>query len=323
MAITINGTTGITSAGGYTGDGVVLADNTPANTLVTTTGGDVGIGIAPVGGGGRLQVSGLVVPSQLTVNGDTQHPARIRSAGAAGNLYFGQSRGIVVNGSNNGGSIYIGGDGVDVTAAPYDCTAAIEASWGDASIPQLGMAVVRDGYRSGIHFFYSGQTEIKGLNGGVNFRVDSSGVAALRSSNGVFGNPIVNDGLNVFTVGRAAGYLEWLTDIGAVGTTYFVSDIRKKENIAPSTFNSSAIISGIEFIEFDWKPKSGNEGHVDVGVSAQQLQQLDNRLVNELSDGSLMVNEPALVAHMAKAIQEQQALITQLQADVAALKGAA
>lgn len=44
MTITINGTTGITNDGGYTGDGVVFADTTPANTLVTTTGGNVGIG---------------------------------------------------------------------------------------------------------------------------------------------------------------------------------------------------------------------------------------------------------------------------------------
>jgi hypothetical protein len=44
MAIVLNGTTGITNDGGYTGDGVSFADTTPANTLVTTTGGNVGIG---------------------------------------------------------------------------------------------------------------------------------------------------------------------------------------------------------------------------------------------------------------------------------------
>jgi hypothetical protein len=44
MTIVLNGTTGITNDGGYTGDGVVFADTTPANTLVTTTGGNVGIG---------------------------------------------------------------------------------------------------------------------------------------------------------------------------------------------------------------------------------------------------------------------------------------
>jgi hypothetical protein len=46
MALVLNGTTGITNDGGYTGDGVVFADTTPANTLVTTTGGNVGIGTA-------------------------------------------------------------------------------------------------------------------------------------------------------------------------------------------------------------------------------------------------------------------------------------
>jgi hypothetical protein len=44
MTIVLNGSSGITNDGGYTGDGVVFADTTPANTLVTTTGGNVGIG---------------------------------------------------------------------------------------------------------------------------------------------------------------------------------------------------------------------------------------------------------------------------------------
>jgi hypothetical protein len=44
MTITLNGTTGISNDGGYTGDGVSFADTTPSNTLVTTTGCNVGIG---------------------------------------------------------------------------------------------------------------------------------------------------------------------------------------------------------------------------------------------------------------------------------------
>jgi hypothetical protein len=131
---------------------------------------------------------------------------------------------------------------------------------------------------------------------------------------------IKNGGGNLESGSRAAGYLEWITDIGAVGTNYFVSDIRKKTNIAPSVFNSTAVIAGIEFIKFDWKPESGNQGHVDVGMSAQQLQELDPRLVNELSDGGLMVNEPALVAHMAKAIKEILNDLTALKTEFEAYK---
>lgn len=44
MTITLNGTTGITSTGAYSSDGISFADNTPANTLVTDTSGNVGIG---------------------------------------------------------------------------------------------------------------------------------------------------------------------------------------------------------------------------------------------------------------------------------------
>jgi hypothetical protein len=44
MAIVLDGTNGITNDSGYTGDGVSFADSTPANTLVTTSGGNVGIG---------------------------------------------------------------------------------------------------------------------------------------------------------------------------------------------------------------------------------------------------------------------------------------
>lgn len=57
MTITINGTTGITNDGGYTGDGVVFADTTPANTLVTTTGGNLLVGTTSQTAQERLSVA--------------------------------------------------------------------------------------------------------------------------------------------------------------------------------------------------------------------------------------------------------------------------
>lgn len=79
MTITLNGTTGITNDGGYTGDGVVFADTTPANTLVTTTGGNVGIGTSSPAA--KLDVSGagivrgfLTTTDAIKLGGNTSAP---------------------------------------------------------------------------------------------------------------------------------------------------------------------------------------------------------------------------------------------------------
>lgn len=152
--------------------------------------------------------------------------------------------------------------------------------------------------------------------------IGSNGRVYLSASGarGVTGYVVTSPNDSVANANRQAGYIEWSTDIGAVGTNYFLSDERMKDNIAPSVQSSADLINQIDFIQFDWKPESGNTGHVNVGVSAQQLQSIDSRLTHELSDGGLMVSEPALVAHIAKALQEALAKITALEARVAALE---
>ena len=86
MAITLNGSTGIATSGGYTGDGVSFADGTPSNTLVTTTGGDVGIGVAPTQ---RLHVSGSILGTQsVTIGSDGLYQA--------GSLYSDSNWGMIL-----------------------------------------------------------------------------------------------------------------------------------------------------------------------------------------------------------------------------------
>jgi hypothetical protein len=116
------------------------------------------------------------------------------------------------------------------------------------------------------------------------------------------------------------GYVEAVVPGSAIGWNVFFSDEKLKQNILPSVFNSSELINKIKFIEFDWKPVTGRTGHVDAGVSAQNLQSIDERLVNVLSDDSLMVNEPALVVHIAKALQEALSEIETLKTRISALE---
>ena len=125
MTIVLNGSSGITNDGGYTGDGVVFADTTPANTLVTTTGGNVGVGTATptdIAGynsvtvasttGGWVEVTNGTVRGVLqngsgdvTLETRSAHPLIFGINGAerarvdsSGNLLVGQTTAGVVNG---------------------------------------------------------------------------------------------------------------------------------------------------------------------------------------------------------------------------------
>jgi len=196
---------------------------------------------------------------------------------------------------------------------------------GDPSALNYSARIIRlGGVNENLQIFNEGTGNIDLVQGGLTrmFVNGATGRVQFQNNGGArggLGSPITAPNDSVGAAIRRSGYIEWDTDVGTVGTNYFVSDVRKKDNIATSSFNSSGLIDQIDFIEFDWKPESGNAGHVDVGVSAQQLQSLDGRLVHELSDGGLMVSEPALVAHIAKALQEALAKITILETRLNAL----
>ncbi len=103
------------------------------------------------------------------------------------------------------------------------------------------------------------------------------------------------------------------------------SDYRLKENIAPMT-GALAKVAQLNPVTYTWK--STNE--VGEGFIAHELQAvMPDAVVGEKdavdAEGNPIhqgIDTSFLVATLTAAIQEQQALITQLQADVAALKGA-
>ena len=140
------------------------------------------------------------------------------------------------------------------------------------------------------------------------------------AARGGSGYPVASPDDSIANAIRSSGYIEWASDIGSIGTNYFVSDIRKKQNIQPSTTPALPVINAIELIDFDWAEGSGEKGHVNVGVSAQQLKTVNEQFVAELSDGSLMVRDPKIFPFLIKAIQEQQAIISAMEARLAALE---
>jgi hypothetical protein len=136
---------------------------------------------------------------------------------------------------------------------------------------------------------------------------------ALNWTVDVFGTPTVRMAL---TTGGAA-----TNSTGSWGT---ISDIRLKENVVEATPKLDGLMQ-LRVVNYNLKTDPDVKM---LGFVAQEVEQVFPGLVDNdgeaTGDGDFYksVKTTVLVPMLVKAIQEQQALITQLQADVAALKGA-
>jgi len=98
------------------------------------------------------------------------------------------------------------------------------------------------------------------------------------------------------------------------------SDARLKENIVNLPAQLANILA-LRPVEFDYKGYENGEGH-QIGFIAQEMRGVYPDVVNEGENGMLTVTGWSKTeARLVAAIQEQQAIIEQLKADVAALKG--
>jgi hypothetical protein len=121
--------------------------------------------------------------------------------------------------------------------------------------------------------------------------------------------------------------------VGMAGTVYAtntaitaISDQRLKENIRDLDDGLEKVLA-LKPRKFDWKEGKGADIKDARGFIAQEFEIVFPDMVEAWKDTPPEGEEPYkavnanLIPTLVKAIQEQQALITQLQADVAALKG--
>jgi hypothetical protein len=160
--------------------------------------------------------------------------------------------------------------------------------------------------------------------------VDRPNVAGgtLKQTNGNTKVRVTGDGTAAFQFYSPTGGTSTVGAISAnaASTTYATtSDYRLKEKIAPMT-GALAKIALLKPVTYKWKSNGAN----GQGFIAHELQEVSPDCVTGEKDAVREDGVPIyqgvdtsfLVATLTAAIQEQQALITQLQADVAALKGA-
>ena len=158
---------------------------------------------------------------------------------------------------------------------------------------------------------------------GYGFRSDS--VTAAGTTWGHFyGTSSTNSVANIIIYGNG-------NVVNANNSYGALSDIKLKENIVDASPKLANLMQ-VRIVNYNLKGAAGYETHKQIGVVAQELEQVFPGMVEETTDidveGNLLdtttksVKYSVFVPMLIKAIQEQQALITQLQADVAALKGA-
>lgn len=295
MTITINGTTGITNDGGYTGDGVVFADTTPANTLVTTTGGNVGIGAssptakldirapnaAPLlniqetdSGNGRrirflnsgtvntIESTAGVGSTQLAFSVDGTERARIDTSG---NLLVGTTSHLYANTSR-----------LNIKAANLQYGASVSSI--NAGYPTFNVI----------------NEDVGGTRYFLDFRVNANGATGVGS----------------------------ITSTGSTTAYNTTSDYRLKEQVQPMQ-GALAKVAALKPVTYKWK----STGEDDQGFIAHELQEVFPSAVTGEKDAVDAEGKPVyqgidtsfLVATLTAAIQEQQQLITALTARVAAL----
>jgi hypothetical protein len=207
---------------------------------------------------------------------------------------------------------------------------------------------------SGVLMYSTGDDPIRfGTSNTERARIDSSGNLLVGTTSGtsrlvvttttgsastVTFDGSVGNGINIKTTYASTGslYLNFQNSAGngtgsisQNGTTTVAyttsSDYRMKENVAPMT-GALAKVSALNPVTYTWK-EDGSSGE---GFIAHELQEVcphavvgEKDAVNE--DGSINpqgIDTSYLVATLTAAIQEQQAIIEQMQSRLAALEGA-
>jgi hypothetical protein len=324
-----------------------------ANVTLCTTSGNVGIGTALPAA--KLQVvgsfrqTGATAPFEWTVNSGAADFYKLNAVGYADNLIVANSSGNVGIGTSSpsaklnvvGGTtsalIVAGGSGSTIRN-----TASAGSSW------FVGTNV--DSY---ILHNESNTPMLFTTNGSERMRIDSSGNLLVGTTNTsatagvgmkfIFSvdaaspviKSVVTDGSGAYSTynlysTNAGAYRFFVTTAGAINATSItitaISDQRLKENVRDIDTGLDAIMA-LKPRLFDWKEGKGQDKKDVAGFIAQEFETVFPECVGTSIAGAdgieyKNINHETLIPTLVKAIQEQQALITQLQADVAALKGA-
>jgi len=171
-----------------------------------------------------------------------------------------------------------------------------------------------------------------GVQSSERMRIAGDGTVLIATTASLSRNLVIGGDTNTARVVPATDNVGYVGDISyrwqaiyAVNGTIQTSDAREKTQIQDSTLGLE-FISSLRPVQYKW-----NDNYLDprthYGLIAQDVKAAIPEgvdfggLIEQEDGGKMSLGYTEFVAPLVKAIQEQQALITQLQADVATLKG--
>lgn len=272
-----------------------------------------------------------------STNATVTEAMRIDSSGNVSIGTIGSSGKLTVQrGSNGVSATFLSGDGT------YDTT--LQISHGTTGVTLTNSNPYSGAYNNMI-FANSSAGETMRIDSGGNLLVGTnntnstsgSGVKIYPSSQNSIGVAIVNAAstnsdvaYRLYSTGAAAYrfYVGYGGTVYATNTTISsLSDNRLKENVRDLDAGLNEVLA-LKPRKFDWKEGKGADIKDARGFIAQEFEQVFPDLIDEWLDPAPEGEEPYksvrqdLIPVLVKAIQEQQAQIDTLKAEVAALKGA-
>jgi hypothetical protein len=130
----------------------------------------------------------------------------------------------------------------------------------------------------------------------------------------IIGDHVTASTDNAFYIGCSNGLFSY-GDVVA----FAASDQRLKDDIIPIS-GCLDKINTIDAVEFNWNENQQTYSGHDIGLIAQQIQEIAPEIVTERNNGYLAVKYEKMVPILVGAIQEQQSIINEMRAEIDELK---
>lgn len=308
---------------GNSGGSEYLRVDDDGRLLVNTTTSRIVEDHAGNGPQGKIQIEATnsdAIMSIISAGTSDANRCGTLSLGRHRNSTIGGTPTVVQNNDALGAICFAGGDGTDMRTKGAKIVCEVDGTPGSNDVPaRLLFSTRSDGgsLSERMRITSDGMVRMRGTTTSGALNVYSS-QSASTSANLILGQhsaSSITSGTLSFLVYTNGNVVNSNNSYGSL------SDVNLKENIVDAN-SQWADIKGVRVRNYNFKEETGNETFKQLGVVAQEVEEVSPGLVNTNEDGIKSVNYSVLYMKAVKALQEAMTRIETLETKVAALEAA-